>query len=93
MSPLIVDRLVASPDRAEGNGGAVGDRLHHRPYLCRRKFVLITDGPALGWLLKGQTLSPKPHRWTLWLMNYNMDLHETGGAPPVARYPVEAPSE
>ena len=43
-------------------------------YIQARPFTLITDCSALTWLFKSQALSAKYHRWTLRLMQYDMEL-------------------
>lgn len=53
---------------------------HFKPYLSGRRFKLIVDCSALTWLFRSRDLCPKLHRWSLRLMEYDMDLVWKEGA-------------
>lgn len=56
---------------------------HFKPYLSGRRFKLIVDCSALTWLFRSRDLCPKLHRWSLRLMEYDMDLVWKEGAQDV----------
>ena len=43
-------------------------------YLWGRQFTLIANCPALTWLFKSQSLTPRYHRWALRLMEHEITL-------------------
>ena len=47
-------------------------------YLQHRRFTLATDCAALTWLFTSQSLSSKMHRWSMRLMQFDIDLWRKG---------------
>ena len=62
-----------SPNDREVLGVLYGIKQFHT-YLQHRRFALFTDCAALTWLFTSQNLSSKMHRWSMRLMQSDIDL-------------------
>eukprot|EP00752_Nemacystus_decipiens_P004058 g3716.t1 len=62
-----------SPNDREVLGVLYGIEQFHT-YLQHRRFTLVTDCAALTWLFTSQNLSSKMHRWSMRLMQFDIDL-------------------
>ena len=62
-----------SPNDREVLGVLYGIKQFHT-YLQHRRFTLVTDCAALTWLFTSQNLSSKMHRWSMRLMQFDIDL-------------------
>ena len=62
-----------SPTDREVLGVLYGIEQFHT-YLQHRRFTLVTDCAALTWLFTSQHLSSKMHRWSMRLMQFDINL-------------------
>ena len=62
-----------SPNDREVLGVLYGIEQFHT-YLQHRRFTLVTYCAALTWLFTSQNLSSKMHRWSMRLMQFDIDL-------------------